>query len=173
MRLEKLPVSRIRYAGIVDFDGLYRMMHQWFLDRSYYLEEQSWKYKIPTPLGKHMEIEWDAWKKVTEYALYRIHVYFYLMDVKEIEVVRDGKKEKRLKLKMNLEISSHVEMEYQNRVTTPLQKVLYDVLYKTLLRRDMDIFWTDHLWYIVFKLHTEIKKFLGMETTADPYRAVW
>ena len=64
------PVGRIKFNGIFDMDGLYRLMHDWFVDRGYYLEEWRYKHKVPSPSGAEQTINWSAWRKVNAYVLW-------------------------------------------------------------------------------------------------------
>jgi len=55
---------RIMFRGLVDLQGLFKMMRKWFLDYDYEFEERSAKYKL-TGEGAIKEYEWYCEKTVT------------------------------------------------------------------------------------------------------------
>lgn len=163
----------IKYSGIFDFDGLYKLMTDWFIDYAFTLEEPTYKHKVPTELGAEQEVEWTGWKKITEYVRYWIQIYIHTYNMKDVEVVKEGAKKTLQRGEILIEFYAYVETDYPGIVNSKFGEYLKDFWDKYLLKKDMDVVWTDQLWYLMYKLHTKVKEFLGMETYPDPFKEVW
>lgn len=163
----------IKYQGIFDYEGLYKLITDWYIDYGFYLEEPVYKHKIPTPGGAEQEIEFTGWKKINEYVKYWIGLYIHAYNLKDVDVVKEGVKKRLSKAEIQIEIMPEVETDYPKMVDSKFKKYLQEFWDKYLLKKDMDLIWSDQLYYIMYKLHTKIKEFLGMETYPDPYKDLW
>ena len=83
--------DQIKYAGVVDFEHLYRTMIEWFNSRKYDFYEVLYKDKPP-----ELELEWVAKRKLDEFYQHRIEISFHLYDVKEVEAIKEGIKKKMI-----------------------------------------------------------------------------
>ena len=167
----------IKFNGIFDFSGLYRVSHDWMINQGYYFEEKLYKHKVPSPAGAEQDIEWEGWIKATEYIKYWIYMYIKLFDLKEIEVIKDGEKKKLYKARMIIEISGDVELDYTNRFGSSrfglaLRNFMHKHVWKHTEGRIGSIWW-DELYYRTFKLHQVIKEFLDMESKGNAYYDMW
>ncbi len=163
----------LKYSGIFDLSGLYKAIADWFIDYGFYLEEPVWKHKIPTPGGAEQEIGFDGWKKINEYVRYWVDLYIHMYDLVDVDVVKEGVKKKMNRAQIVMEFRAQVETDYSKRFETKFEMFIKDFMDKYLYKKDMDVIWTDQLYYITYKLHTKIKEFLGMETAPDPFKEVW
>src|SRR3989338_6436098 len=105
----------IKHKGIFDLAGLFKVMRAWLMDDGYQCDEPVIKHKVPGPSGSEDQYRWTAWKRVTEYTKFHIDVYFHFYDMKEIEVVKNGKKVMMNQGRFLLTIDPIVELDYQNR----------------------------------------------------------
>lgn len=169
------PVAYLQYDGIFDFDGLYKLMHDWIVDRNYYFEEKLYRHKVPTPAGAEQHIVWEAWRKVNEYAKYWINIYMILRDAKEIEVVKKGEKKKLTKAKLIIIFEGKVELDYSKRFgKSALGHYLNDFLLSYVWKPEKEVsMWWDELYYRIYKLHRAAKDFLDMETKGNDYYDMW
>ena len=85
-----IPISRVKYKGIYSWTGLYDLMHKWFTAREFEFHEKLYKDKTSPELSE-TEVKWWAIRKVSGYIMYRIEIFFHLWNLKEIEVVKEGK----------------------------------------------------------------------------------
>lgn len=174
MPLRKLPAEYIKFQGICDLDGLFRLIANWLQDRGYEVEERKVKHKVPSPSGAEDEIEWSAWLKETDYLKNWIHLHYWLFDMKEVEVVKEGMKRKLTRVRIQIEITSEIETDWQKRWESSTFLVrLRDFYEKHIIRKDLETLWEDKLWYIVLKLHAAIKEHLDMEMKANMFHDVW
>src|SRR3989344_8500881 len=111
----KLPqVAKIRYRGLFDFEGLFRLMRGWFEAREYEFFEKRYKHKSK-PEGAELEINFEAYRDINEYARNYIRLYFHLWEAEEVEVVKDGKKKKMWNARMYVEFPGFVELDYEDQ----------------------------------------------------------
>ncbi|HLD06956.1 MAG TPA: hypothetical protein VJC16_05500 [Candidatus Nanoarchaeia archaeon] len=174
MPMRPLPKELIKYHGICDLDGLFRMIAAWLKDRGYEVEEKKVKSKVPSPAGGEQEIEWSAWLRETDYLKNWIHLHYWLYEMKDVDVVKDGVKRKLTRIRLQIEIATEVETDWQKRwESSTFLKHLRDFYERHIIRKDLETIWEDKLYYIVLKLHAAIKEYLDMENKANPYHDVW
>ncbi len=161
----------IRYKGVFDFEGLYRMMHAWLINKRFLFHEDLYKDKVYTPFGNELEIKWKAEKKVTEYVKEYITVYFHLWDFAEVEVIKDGKKAKMTKSRMEVKIDALLQLDYTGKFDNsgPFAKRLGKFYQDKIIYWDWRIKHADSLTYGMYDLQTKIKKYLNTESSSNAY----
>ncbi|MDP2750221.1 MAG: hypothetical protein Q8O89_05290 [Nanoarchaeota archaeon] len=173
----ELPLKtphRIKYDGIFDWEGLYRMIYDWMMFRGYYFEEVGIKHKVPNPMGAEIKYELSGWRKTTPYMMEWIRIYVIFYDLREVEVVKEGKKKKLAKGKMIMEVYGNIETDWQHMWDkTMFGKYLKEMYDKFIMKKQLEVIWWDRLYYTMYKLHTDIKNFLDMENRTNSYYDVW
>ncbi len=157
---------KVRYKGLFDFEGLYRLMYAWYKSQRYEMQEDLYKDKIDTPLGNEIEIKWSGWKRVDEIAKYWVKVYIHIWEGKEIEVVDGTLRRKLFRARMNIEFSGEIDFDYQKLFKR--SKVFRPILSK-MREREFLIKYVDDLTYSVIRYQTQVKKFLHMEGQENAY----
>jgi hypothetical protein len=164
----------IKYRGIFDVDGLMTTMRNWIEYQGYEFHERGLKHKVPSPAGAEKEYSWWGWRKVNPYVKYNIDIFFKLWNLKEIEVVKNGKKQKAVSAAIQIEISGSTEIDWQNRFAgSKFIQALGDFYYDYIMKKPLDLYWTDQLYYHHYKLHTIIKEFLDMSTKTNSFAEAW
>ncbi len=167
-------VSTIRYKGLFDFDGLYKMMKLWFTEREYDFYETRFKHKFRPAEGAELEIDWEGEREINEYARDDIHVYFHIWNFKEVEVIKEGKKQKLVSARMLIEFTPTLVLDYADMWEDSFfKRKLRGIYNKYIIRHDIEDVWEDKLWYETNLLQQETKKFLGIETHSDVYDDMW
>ncbi len=160
-----MPVFGLKYRGVFDMDGLYRAMVAWMEGQKYEFHEQYYKHKVPSPLGAEQEMGWFGKRKVNPYVRFWIYIHFHIWDMKDVEVVRDGKKKKMLSGRMQMEMDGYVELDWQNMFSGNKFLVhLQDWMNKYVLFKKITGGWEDELYYRIHKLYYVVKDFLNMES---------
>lgn len=165
----------IKKVGIIDLDGLYKTMQRWFYDNKYYFDEPTSRIRPGSAAGVELEYDWRVWRKINDYAMHRIRVWFYLWDVKDIEVIKDGKKVKLTKCRLQIEFDGNIEIDYSKTYgKTWLGKLIFPI-YNTLILQEEKVLsmWWDELYYRLYKLQTIAKEYLDMESKGNAYYDVW
>lgn len=165
----------VEKVGIIDLDGLYKTMRRWFYDYKYFFEEPTSRIRPGTAAGIEIEWKWKAWRKLNEYTMFWIDVYFYIWDVKDIEVIKDGEKVKLTKCRLMVEFDGYVDFDYQRVFgKTKFGKILFNILQRFIFQGEQQLAaWWDELYYHVYKLQTITKEYLDMEAKGNAYYDVW
>jgi hypothetical protein len=168
---ESIPMGLIRYRGLFDWGELYLGVADWFKRYRYHFHEETYKHKVPSPLGAEQELFWYGIKDITEFVRFRIDVVFHLWDMTEIEVERDGKKKILTSARIEIAIRGQAVFDWQdkfekNRFTRALRKLYLGSIW----RREQSSIWIDQLYYRMNNLHAHIKKYLDMQTKWHEYR---
>jgi len=158
---------RIYYTGVFDYQKLMKTIATWYADQGYEFHEEVFKHKVPNPAGSEQEWKLKGWRKVTEYVMYWIHVRGKIWELKEIEVLVDGKKRKMAKGKIQLEFNNEVWLDYNGKFTSPVAIKIQNFLHKHIWYKQITGGWTDEAYYRMYKLHREIKKCLNMSTPTN------
>lgn len=160
----------IRYKGIFDMEGLYRLIVQWLKSRRYWFHETTYKHKIPSPLGAEEEIGFWAERKIDEYYKYEMRVAFHLWNMQEVEVIRNGKKVKLINARLEIVIGATMTMDYQGRFDkSPFYKNLRDFYHKYIIKDRLEFIYYDTLHYRMAKLQAVIKDYLDMQAKSHEY----
>lgn len=163
------PTVDVRYKGIYDLDGLYKMIRGWFDARRYDYMEKRYKDKVGGPFGNEVEIEMRPELKVTDFIKFHIEVNTHMWEVKEFEAEIDGKKKLVTDGRFFIKLNCWIEFDYQGKIKTNFQKKLINFMIKKVLRRYFEIKWYDKITYDLYNLQAEIKKFLKYETEHNAY----
>ena len=148
-------------------------MRQWIIDSGYEFQEMQYKHKVPDPAGYEQELRWYGWRKVTGYVKYNIHVYFHLWEIKDVELVKQGRKKRMWNARVLIEIKGDVETDWNNYFERANSKFLIGLrewINKYLLFNKIMSSWTDEHYYRIYKLHLVAKQALGMTTITDSSR---
>lgn len=157
---------KIRYKGLFDWEGLYRLVWQWFKKKEFRTHEKRYKDKTQTALGNEIQVNVWGEKEVSEYYMYQVKIYYHMWESKEVPVIIDGKQVKRMRGRMHIELNAEVITDWQKRYKSGenifhklMEKFLNDVAFKY----DRDMKHIDPLDKDLHRLEGEIKKFLKIE----------
>jgi hypothetical protein len=160
-----MPDMRLKVKGTIDYNGLTTFVIKWLLDRKYHVQESKHKHKMSCPHGFKIERNLLAWRKIDDYFQHDIVVRFFFFDAHEVDAVKDGKKVKLWNGRLNLHLGFEVKCDYADRwgKTIFLEKLrrFYD---EYIIKKEIIAWHADPLHYEILRLHTDIKKFLEMET---------
>lgn len=161
----------IRYNGVFDFEGLYRMIHAWLINKRFEFHENRYKDKVFSPFGNELEIEWVAEKKVTEFVKEYITVYFHLWDFSEVDIIKDGKKHKMTKSRMEIKLDAKLELDYNQKFAkgNAFIKNLGKFYLNKVIYWEWRIKYADALTYNMYDLHHKIKKYLELYSSTNAY----
>jgi len=160
----------IRYKGVLDLEGLYRVVVQWLKSRRYWFHETTYKHKVPSPFGAEEEITFNAERKCTEYYQYNIKIYFHVWDQQRVDVIKEGKKQKLIKAKVEIQIQGTLVLDYQGMFEkTALLVKLRKFMHDHLIKEKIENIWYDELYYRTLKLQAMIKDYIDMQTKSHEY----
>lgn len=164
-----LPKFTIKHRGFFTFNEVMDTIKSFFADNFYdSVKYEGYKYKIPSPAGAEYEIIIDASKKVNEYVKFGIRLFLRVFDMREVEIVQDGKKITTNEGKFHLEITSSRELDWQKRfegygVFQPFISWLDEFFRKNILKYKVDDYWDDKHAADVIGLTKAVQNALGQE----------
>ncbi len=169
---DKIAAKRqiIRYTGIFDFDGLYKVMVQWLKQRRYWFHEDTYKFKPGDGFGKEVMLKWVAWKNIDEYFRFHLTVNFHIWDINEVEIFQDGQKKTLTKARMEIKLKCTLYRDWQRRYKqNKLTEFLKDFYNKYIIFKKTDSITWDTIYYRMLKFAAVIKDYLNMETKGREY----
>ena len=173
----KSPIRKmiVQKQGIIDLDGLYKVMYRWFYDNKYYFEEPTTRMRPGTPAGVEYEWKWSAWRKVSDFIKFHIKIFIHVWDAKEIEVIKDGEKIKLTKCRLKIEYDGEIEMDWTKKFDkSKFGNWLLNFYLVYILKEERIVAnWWDELYYRVYKLQTICKEYLDMEAKGNAYYDIW
>jgi len=131
--------SKIKHSGIFDFKETYRVLFEWLMDQGYDVNEKGYKEVIGAGGAKEIEIEWEAYRKVSDYFQFFMAVRWHIMGMTSVEVEIDGVKQKMNKGQFEIEVRTVLLKDYEDRWSTkPIIKFLRTFYDKYLLKERVE-----------------------------------
>ena len=91
---ETIFSSKAKHKGVFTFKDFYKFCYDWLTEEAgLYIAEGKYEEKISGD-SKNIEVEWEGSTKLTDYFQFIMKVSFTVQDLKEVEIVQDGKKVK-------------------------------------------------------------------------------
>lgn len=162
------PTLTVKYSGVYDFDELYKRLQEWVRDDGYHFEERDYRTKRPSPAGGEHDIQWDGWKNITPYARYWFFITWKIWDMKEVEVIKDGRKKKLSKGRVRIMFRAELEVNWQGR-----KSALLDFYNRYIGKKRIEKAWWDELYCKMHKLQTQTKELLDMQTQTNSHYDAW
>lgn len=116
----KLIVKRFSYEGYFNYREFFRIMDLWFREK-FYDKEEKINEEYVTPEGKHLEMEFVPWKKVTDYFNIKIKINMNVDELKEVTIKKDNKIVKTNHGKISAKVTGYLIVDYENKWQKPLQ----------------------------------------------------
>ncbi len=163
MSERKLVIDQMKltYEGIFDLNGLYRTIDSWFYEKGY----DKWEFKNYEhvfPTGKQVEIELLPWKKTTDYFKNTIRIRLKAVNVKDVELEKEGVMLRLNHGKVMLIFDAYLESDYENMwEKKPMFFFIRTIFDKFIFKSYFSKF---EKWLVndVYDLHGRIQKYLNL-----------
>ena len=158
---DKIWSGKVKHTGIMDFKELYVFCYTWLSDNNYYTIEKTYSEKIKGPTEKEIEIEWLAFRKISDY--FRFYLKFtWKIILTSVEVERNGKREKAEKGILDLKIDGVLEKDYEHKWEgRPLYKFLRGLYDKYVIRSRIEQY-EEKLYGEIEDFRAQVKSFLAL-----------
>jgi len=108
--------TTVKYVGIFSFSELYAHCKKWIMSEIDPNEFEEGNYSEKTPSsGKLIDITWTFKKKFTNYFAFTGSIKFRTVNMKKVEVERDGKKIQMDQGEVYVKIKGHLVRDYKNQ----------------------------------------------------------
>jgi len=163
MSEKKLVIDQMKltYEGLFDMTGLFRMIDAWFYEKGYDRWELK-NYEQVMPTGKDIEIELLPWKKTTDYFKNTIRIRIRAVNLKEVEIEKEGAKIKINQGKLMIIMDGYLESDYENRwENKPILYFIRAIFDKYIFKNYFQKF---EKWLVndVYDIHSRIQKYLNV-----------
>jgi hypothetical protein len=158
----------IKYRGLIDVDGLYRVIYNWFDARKLEWHEPNIKDKHPMQ-GDEQEIKIRAYRNDTEFMRVVYDIYIHTWDLTPVHVVKDGVKKTLEKGRLKVTMNVSFEFDYENRwESSRFHKSLRDFYIQNIMLRKI-LAYGDKIEYEAHNLHETMKQWLEMQAKGNQF----
>ncbi len=161
-RTTVVPGISIKYEGIFEADALYDLIFKWLEDHDYDIFELK-NVQIVTEKGRDVDIFLEPVKEISDYAKLVVRVIYRLTDVKEKEVVIDGKKKKVSEGKVEITLIGLMDTDIEERWESKPLYFLMRQIYNKFVYRSILSKHEDQLDEDLTQLSKEIRAFLNID----------
>ena len=107
--------SKLTSKGIFSFKDFYRFCYDWLVDETGLdIIEKKYIEKLQGDV-KEIEVEWGGVRKVTDYFKFDVSVKFRVTQLKDIEISRNGVKEKTNQGSVEIKVKGILIRDYQGK----------------------------------------------------------
>ncbi len=106
--------GKIKQKGIFNFKDFYAFAYDWLVGQGYNVTEKVYSEEV-TGDSKKIEIKWEAKRKISDYFRFVIKIDWMIIELKNIEIQREGKKIKTNSGQPELKINGILEKDYENK----------------------------------------------------------
>jgi len=135
---EKVYEETLKQKGPFPYRDLYNFCYNMLREDGYDVYEEKYEEKV-TPGGKDIVIKWTAKKKISDYFRNVIEAKWRILGMQDIEIQRNGKKEKTNTGEVKIAVKGILERDYEDRwATTPLYKWMRGIYDRYIIKTVMD-----------------------------------
>ena len=152
---------KLNYEGLFNFNELYKLVDAFFFEKGYDRMEFR-NDEVVTPDGKQLLIELRPWKKTTTYSKNIVKIRFYVFDLKDVEIEKEGVKIKLSQGKVMFIFDGYLESDYDNKwEAKPMFFLIRTIFDKYIFRAHFNKF---EKWLVndVYDIHGRVQKFLNL-----------
>jgi len=132
-RLIVVDKEKLEYEGLFESKEILRVMEQWAKDKGYWMIEKRHG-EATKPEGKLIDMEYEPFKKLTDYAKGVIKIRAQFQNVKDVIIERDNKKVKMQEGRIIIVLDGILETDYEHRwEAKPVFYVLRTIFEKYVL----------------------------------------
>lgn len=163
MSEKKLVIDQLKltYEGLFDLNGLYRTIDSWFYEKGYDKFELK-NFEQVLPSGKDVQIELLPWKKTTDYFKNEIRVRMKFINVKNVEIEKEGNKININQGKVMMIFDGYLTSDYENRWESNALLYFLRTLFDKYIFRGY--FAKAEKWLVndLYQLHGIVQRYLNL-----------
>ena len=168
-KLSPQPETFIKHRGFFKYSELLQATRNWFVEDDFdILNIPIEKQKFPAPTGVEHELTIKGEKNVTDYVKFYIDIRMVFFNMRDIEVVHEGKKTQMQDAQVQIEIMPKVEFDWQKRFAglgpwKGIMEQLDNFYRKYIIKYKIDDYWEDMVLLKATQLAKVIRETLGQE----------
>ena len=160
---QRLIVDHVRlsYEGLFNVNDLFMMIDSFFKEKGYDKREVR-NIEIVKPEGKYIEIELMPWKKINDYVRHIIRVEMKMMNIKEVEVEKDGHRMRLNSGRVNFVFDAYLQTDWENKWDMKPMYFFIRTVFDKFVYKSYTNMAEGLLVENVNQLHTYVKAFLNL-----------
>jgi len=131
---DKIFEEKVAFEGIFNLKDTYSFLYTLLADSGYAVEEKEYKEKAAGD-SKDIDISWVAKRAVTDYFKYEWRVSWRVMGMKNVEVMKDGKKIKMNSGALEIKFIGIMERDYAGGWSTPFLTFLRGIYDNFIIKK--------------------------------------
>jgi len=153
---DKITAVKVEQEGVFNLKEVYNFFYTWLSDYEYFIEEKEYKEKVKGEEGKDIEIEWNAFRKITDYFKYVLKIKWVIRGV--IPVSKGLSKGK-----LTINVIGFLERDYENKwESSSASKFLRSIYDKYIIKQRIEDY-EDRVAEEVDEAIAQLKAFLVLE----------
>lgn len=162
---DTITKGKVVQKGIFPFKDFYKFAYNLLREEDYKLIEKKYEEEI-TGDSKKVEIQWEAKKKISDYFQFFIKVDWRFLEMKDVEVVKEGKKVKMNSGIAEIKVAGILVKDYEHRwEDNPFWKFLRGIYDRYIIKSRIDKY-EDKIKEEVDEFVAQCKSFLALEGRA-------
>lgn len=159
--------GKIKQKGIFNFRKFYNFAYDWLRSEGYKIIEKNYTEDIKGGTKK-TEIKWDAKKKISDYFRFMIELDWLTLNMKNVEVLKDGKKVKMNSGETELRVKGVLLKDYEHRwEDRPVFKLLRGIFDRYIIKSRVEKY-EDKVTDEAEEFLLQCKSYLAMEGKTEP-----
>lgn len=161
--MEKQQIASVmaKPKGVFDMKDYYKFLYQLITSLGYIVNEKDYSQK-DVASGKDIEFHWICEMLVSDYTKFEIWIECKVRGLQDVQVMREGVKEKKNKGEVELTIKGSIITDWQDRwEKQPLLKFLKGFFDRYLHKPTFEGYIT-RLWENVYLVENEVKAFFEL-----------
>ena len=122
--------SKIKFGGVFDFANFYRFCYDWLTDEANLIISEDKYVEKLTGDAKNVDIEWNCFRKITDYFKFEVKITFRIIGMTNVEVQKEGSKIKMNKGSVEVGVKGILTRDYQGkfekRATQKFMRSVYE-----------------------------------------------
>ncbi|PIN69134.1 hypothetical protein COV93_06820 [Candidatus Woesearchaeota archaeon CG11_big_fil_rev_8_21_14_0_20_43_8] len=176
----KIAQPEIIFQDVFKLKEVYELIHDWLNDEKYldkrggdqFMEKYYHERRIQN-VGKEIRIWWRTFKNPTKYFQYKLDVDFFVIAMKDVDVVKDGKKERANHGELQIKITGTLVVDPKNMLTdSVILRPFHWIFERVWMKQERDYHYA-YLLKKVNQLEGEVKthlKITNFMPQFKPYR---
>lgn len=161
MEKQQVASDMVKSVGVFVMGDYYKFLYQLITSLGYAVGEDDYTQK-DTPGGKEIEFHWTCAMEIDDYTKFSLWLECKVRRMEEVQVVREGIKEKKNKGEVELTIKGTIITDYNNKwEKQPLLKFLKGFFDRYLYKPTFDEYF-QRIWENVYLVANEVKAFFEL-----------
>lgn len=160
---DTIYASSVKDTGVFSFSDVYNFCYDWLTEETnLILTEDKYKEKL-SGNAKNINVEWTGIRKITDYFKFEIKIEFEIINLTEVEVVKDDAKTKTNKGQIQIKVKGILVRDYQGKFErTAFKKFLRSIYEKWVIASRIDEY-EEKLFKDCDEFLAQVKAFLDLE----------